>query len=622
MAYAELMTTPSTKPGRKYPDTMVQTTWGEKELIKQVPGARWDPDHKMWICPTSWSTCKILRGVFRETLQIGQLLSEWGYAHLKEIELPMYLREKHIMPPDEKLVVLLGLYDFQNIGSRWLGHTPDALLGDEMGTGKTIQALAGMHYASANSSLPAIVICPNGTRTGWERETKKWLQAAHPYVLKGSSNQRMKMLADAANDPQALVIINWESVRLMSRLASYGSVRLNRCVECDPTHGDSRLTASRCEVHPKILNKIPFRTVIVDEAHRMKDPISKQTRAVWAVQHGETVERRWSMTGTPIANDPTDLWSIMHGVAPYDFPTKGKFVDRYALQAFSAYGGLNVVGINPLNKKEFEEIFHPHFRRMLKDIVAPQLPKKVYVKREVEMSTKQRKAYAELTDRLVTELANGDILAVQNNLVLRTRQIQLSSAYCEINEDGDVRLSDPSPKLDEMEEILDELGDKPVVIAAMHKQLIDLAAKRLTKKGISFGLYTGGIAQWERDRALDLFQEGQTRVLLFTVAAGGVGLTMTRADTILFLQRSWSMIENLQAEDRVHRIGSEIHESITVIDLVTKDSAEDEVLFPRYYEKLEMLEEITQDRARRAAAGLDYSDLDMQVQEILGSSLL
>src|SRR6185503_10613064 len=105
-----------------------------------------------------------------------------------------------------------------------------------------------------------------------------------------------------------------------------------------------------------------------------------------------------------------------------------------------------------------------------------------------------------------------------------------------------VQLIEPSPKIDELELILEEMGGRPCVVAAEQRQLIELASRRLTKLGIEHGLITGKIPEFERHITLEKFQNGQLPVLLFTLKAGGTGLTMTAADTIVFLQRSDSMI--------------------------------------------------------------------------------
>src|SRR5690606_18354914 len=103
--------------------------------------------------------------------------------------------------------------------------------------------------------------------------------------------------------------------------------------------GIPELTTARCQVHPKVLNGFGFKTVICDEAHMIKEPRSQQTRAVWAVGHDPSVKQRIALTGTPVANNPADIWSIMHFLQPDEFPVRGAFIDRYCPQAWNAYGG-------------------------------------------------------------------------------------------------------------------------------------------------------------------------------------------------------------------------------------------------------------------------------------------
>ncbi len=117
------------------------------------------------------------------------------------------------------------------------------------------------------------------------------------------------------------------------------------------------------------------------------------------------------------------------------------------------------------------------------------------------------------------------------------------------------------------------------------------------------------------------FQAGKLDVMLFTYAAGGVGINLTRADTMIRLQRSWSMIANNQGVDRIHRIGSEVHESITIIDLVTAGSIE-ETQIQRLYEKAERMEEIVRDREKLEAAGKSPDELDAEIARIETMTLM
>jgi SWI/SNF-related matrix-associated actin-dependent regulator 1 of chromatin subfamily A len=606
---------------------IVQTTWQERELIKTVPGTVWNrPRAGVWNLPLSWSSCLVLRGVFGANLHLGDGIIAWARDYnTNHIEPSLVLRSL-TAPTDGKDTT--PLYSFQEIGARFLTHNREALLGDDMGTGKTIQALSALRRQ--DDALPALVICPNSVKTHWQREINIWYPESTPYVITGGPVVKRKLLAQAKNDPTAFVIINIEAVRMHSRLAGYGSIRLVKCRECDPRTGDVDLKSTRCDVHQKELNAILFKTVIIDEAHRIKDPHSKQTRACWAVMHQSSVIRRWAMTGTPIANAPDDLWSIMHGIAPNDYPTRGKFIDRYCLTGWNAYGGLNVIGIQPDKRTEFFKILDPHFRAMPKALVLPQLPPRIRVVRYVEMVPKQRKAYAELSTMAQTQLDDGELLSTPSRLVRRGRLMQLASSYCTIERPVDISTDDwsgwhvtpcePSPKIDELLICMDELGPKPIVIAAEHRQLIELAAARLSAENIPYGLITGAVNQRDRDRNLAAFQAGDLRVLLFTVKAGGTGLTMTAADTIIFIQRPDSMIDYVQAENRVHRIGSEHHESILVVHIVTNGTVENRQM-DMLYEKMNRLEEIMRARATIIAAGGSTQQLDAEEQLILSTDL-
>lgn len=601
---------------------IVQTTWNEKELIKQVPGAKWDADARLWTVKLSWAACVQLRSVFGESLTVGADLNDWAWRQRESRVAPsLALRERYEEDylPDENS----ALYSFQRVGRDWLIAAGDALLADEMGTGKTVQVLASLEklHAEGRPAWPALIICPNGVKTNWAAEAEFWSPSAHPYVVVGSAIERRKLLTAARQDPLALVIVNLEAVRLLSRLAPYGSLRLARCRTCDPQHGEEKLTAARCEVHVKELNTFEFATVVIDEAHRIKDPKSKQTRATWAVAHQRSVRNHWALTGTPIANNPADLWATMHAVARLEFPSKSRFVDRYCLMAWNNFGGMDIIGVNPATKEELFKFLDPRMRRMLKSIVAPQLPPKVRTVRRVDLTLKQSRAYNELNDARFTDVG-GELLIAPNSLSNGTRLMQLASAWLDVTESGAVTLREPSPKLDELEVVLAELGDEQVVVAAEMRQLIMLAAKRLDKLKISYGLIVGGTSEWERHESLRQFNHGALRVMLMTVKAGGTGLNLQRSRNLINLQRSWSMIDNVQTENRVHRIGSEVHDVVNIIDIIANDTVEDRQVVA-LYEKLQRLEEITRDRERLlAAGGYDTQELDEEETRIMNSYVL
>lgn len=614
---------------------IVSSTWADKDRIKSIPGSKWDTAQKFWTVPLSWAACCALRGEFLQDLRIGEALAQWARDEkLVRITPANELRGQMTPIPGDDLDVIeswkgtgpLELFPHQQAGAQFLVTAQDAVLTDEMGTGKTATSLASIRLLDETDCdpYPVLIVCPNTVKRNWQREIDLWLPGATAYPLVGTLLQRRRALASAASDPQAVVIVNIEGVRSLSRLAPYGSIRLVKCIQCDKREGED-IPVSRCEVHLKELNLFGFHTCILDEAHRIKDPKAKQTRAVWATFHGATVQNRWGLTGTLIANHPGDLWSLMHAIAANDFQTRSKFIERYAKISFNAYG-MEIHGLNAENKEEFFKFMNPRMRRVLKEIVLPNLPSKVYVTREVELSSKQRKLYDQLVAGAAAELDSGDILVAPMTLTLQTRLLQLSSATCDIEykEDGDpadpaswiVTLKDPSSKIDELMEIIGEIGNKPIAVAAEHRKLLELVATRLDKAGIAHRSVTGAVDERQRDLNMTDFNAGVAQVLLFTYKAGGVGLNMTKADTLIRLQRSWSLIDHKQGEDRVHRIGSDQHESITIIDIVAADTVELDQL-ESLQVKIDRLEEINRDRAQLEKHGLDTSHLDIEEAELI-----
>jgi SNF2 family DNA or RNA helicase len=603
-----------------------ETLWNDSYQIKMIPGKKWDRRAKRWTLPKSYAACIVLRELFGDRIVVEPELAAWARSERNRRNEVLSLREalelggRSAFANDHDDI----LYPYQVPGRDFLVKATNALMGCEMGTGKSLQTLAAIRVADTiGQAYPALIVCPNSLKRNWEREIKRWLPEANPFVIQGSAAKRRTQIAEAAEADNAIIIVNIEAMKLHSRLSSYGSTRLKRCMECETKTqpGTPDLKESACEVHEKELNRVPFRVCVLDEAHRVKDAQALQTRAIWNVFHGPTVEYRWALTGTPVANHPGDLWSIMHAIAPETYPAKSAFIDRYARIEYNHFGGMSIVGLNHEHKEEFFKILDPHFRRMIKADVLKQLPDKVFMRRDVEMSPKQARAYKDIAKELVTVLEDGTVLVANGNLAGATRLLQFASAYCEV-EQGEtpedpatwlVSLTDSpkSSKIDELMSIIEDEPGKPMVIAAEHRQLIDLAATRMADAG-----HPG-----ERDAAVQAFQDGKIDHILFTYKAGGVGLNLTRADTMVRLQRSWSLIDNNQGVDRIHRIGSEVHDKVTIIDLVAAGTIE-ETQLERLYDKAERLEEIVRDRAKLLALGKTTDDLDAEAARIEATGLM
>ena len=562
----------------------VSTTWQDHDLINSIPGTKHDKQDNVWWLPVSWANAKILSATFGDRLTIGPGLAGWGWEERSgRIEPAMAARAAALTVSDEPVPEGSVLRSYQRSGVAFLQAAGSAGLFDEMGTGKTLQTIATLERTEADlggagAAYPALIICPNGLKRTWADEFEKWAPHRTVQIIGGGAVTRRKQL-DNLHDYD-VTIINYDVVRMHSRLASYGSVRL-----------------TEDEKAPGPLNRT-WGAVVLDEAHKIKDPHSKQTRACWAI--GDKACHRYALTGTPIANNPADLWSILHFLDADEWPGKTQFIDRYCIKSWNSFGGLDIIGIRPEVQAEFDAVVFPRYVRRLKEQVLTQLPPKVYETRYVEMSPKQAKVYKSL-EAGTADLDTGLLLAL-DPLTKYLRLSQAASAYMEMEEveqeDGTFKqtvsaLVDPSTKLDALEDLLEETGDDPVVVFAQSRKLIELASSRLTKRKIEHGLITGAVAADVRDRAKAAFQDGRLKVLLLTLGAGAEGLTLTRASTLAFLQRG-RYLANLQAEDRVHRIGAEVHDSITIVDFITVGTVEE-----RRHEALkakgQMIDEILHD---------------------------
>lgn len=559
----------------KNPDyILINAEWRYKELCKSLPGSKWDAEKQQWRVPLSWTSCLALRSTFKDDLVLGTWLEAWAGDELeKRINPSNALRELEDAEGDQVL------FPHQRAGVKFLATAKRALLADEPGLGKTAQAIRALKEIEDNGepAFPALIVCPNTLKKNWMREFATWYPEKTVQIIRGTAAQRKKQF----ETPADVYIINWESLRSHSRLAPYGSVALARCVDCGG-HSAS-VSLSKCEVHKRELNEIDFNSVIADEIHRSKDPKSKQTRALWAATGDANV--RFALTGTPIAKDVVDLWSILHWISPEDWPSKTKWIDRMVDTMMNAFGGMMVIGVKPHMQEEFYKTVNPRMRRMLKSVVLPWLPPVMSERRDIEMSTKQKKAYVQMRDNMIAEIETGDAIVAPSVLTQMIRLLQLSSSYADVTVDPldgstTVTLAEPSCKVDAlMDDIKSgDFGDDSVAVCAVSRQLIELASAALTKAKIPHGLITGAQSEDERQKAIDDFQSGKIKWVLFTAQAGGVGVTLTAARRLIMLQRPWSLVDHKQALDRVHRIGSEIHDSIVITDYVTEGTVEERVL--------------------------------------------
>lgn len=428
---------------------------------------------------------------------------------------------------------------------------------DEMGLGKTVQCIAAdavrrkMRPKRTNKTL---VVAPlTGVIDQWVTEFNKWQPQL--VVRRINPKKRYDLFAEEAD----VYIIHPEGLRL----------------------------------EKEILKELEWRHFIFDECHRVKNRRAKTTEA--AKEVGKSAEFRTGASGTPEENRPDELWSIFEWMYPNKatrveadlghwtqklLNSYWRFYDRFIDYYEDENGYDHVKGTK--NEEELRKLFGPLYIRRLKSDVAKDLPPKQYTKIEVELPPKQRRPYDEMKGQLlawVGEKQNQPLIA---NIAIAqmVRLQQFTLGYGEIvpktitRKNGDVetvnelRLQEPSVKLDAMMDLLEDLGNAQAIVFSTSKQAINMAKIRLDNAKIPTSIITGDITDAIRRKHISDFQEGKTRVLVSTIRAGGVGMNLQNASNVIFLDRDWSPAKNMQAEDRSHRMGQK--NPVNIYDIIAK----------------------------------------------------
>lgn len=604
------------------------TGLASRERLKIIPGALWSKRWGCWTYPLAYPSAVALGEAAKdlhETVIPDATTAEWVIGERAAWE--------GLAAESSKITAeapgVPGWFLHQVQGAKWMampGAAGGRLDTGETGSGKTRTALRAMWHIWCNGERGiALVSTLVSVKSGWASEVEA-VKAEMPlpgaewrvFTVTGTITKRRKILAEAvaANEESGgvgvVVIMNHELLALHSRLAGWGSIALRRC----PKHGGIKegdvVKESHCQAHPKELNAMPLAVVVLDEVHRMMDPTSQVTRAAWYVC--DRAPRVWGLTGTPGSrNVMENTWALLRLVYGDEWPPKESWIGYFAQAGYNMDGYWEVGGLRPEREAEFRLGYGAITRRILKAQVLdlPPLLRGGPLERIIPMSTAQRASYNAMRDHLWAESESGKITA--SNVLVQAGRLTLMASTSgkrgkvTIDPDGVVHeemdLEFPSNKIDAVLDMLasGDLEEGTVFQFVSSRLMFMLRDKMVEKKLIRnaehFGMIASGVSEAARTFARERFQAGRIPYFGFTTKAGGAGITLTRAHTMVAVQRPWSSIEHLQARDRVHRIGSEIHESVSIIDLVSEETIEFKQM-ERLASNLEALEDVVNDVER------------------------
>ena len=334
----------------------------------------------------------------------------------------------------------------------------------------------------------------------------------------------------------------------------------------------------------------------VDESTTIKNRQAKRTKAICDVGRGATMRR--ILTGSPVTKSPMDLYSQMGFLSPkiLGFKSYYAFQSRYAVvqrRSMGAHSFNQILGFQRLD--ELTETLDGHSFRIRKEDCLD-LPDKVYMRREVELTQEQSEAYVQMKNLALARLDSGDLATTQNVLtqIMRLQQICLGSLT---DDDGTVH-SLKSNRQTELLDICDEIQGKAIIWATWTRDIRSIAEALRDRFSVqAVATLHGETPDSDRQQIVETFQDRQSelRFIVGHPKTGGYGLTLTAATTVIYYSNSYDLELRLQSEDRAHRIGQE--NKVTYIDLISPKTI-DEKIVDALRDKIKIADLVLGDDAR------------------------
>lgn len=494
----------------------------------------------------------ILKGMqIAQTLSRGDLL-EPGQRFAKLLK---NLNEPENLEEDVPLGLENVLRDYQKAGFRWFklmaSYGFGGILADDMGLGKTLQSIAFIESVLSESRVrkqPILVVTPASLLYNWKNELGKFTPHIDVQIIDGSKTDR-----NAA----------WKAgVEADVLITSYPSLRMD--TEC--------------------YRDLFFHTVFFDEAQAFKNPMTKTARAVKMLQ----AKHRFALTGTPIENSLDELWSIFYVVFPGLLPNRREFSE--------------------MRREHIAKQVRPFILRRMKTDVLQELPKKTEMVIYSELQVEQKKLYAaHLAELKHDALKHLKKKTFRKNRIkflaglTRLRQLCCHPALFVEGYEGS------SAKYEQLMEILEDcrMTGRRVLVFSQFTQMLAIIRRQLIKQGAPYFYIDGQTPPVDRVSLCERFNNGEGDLFLVSLKAGGTGLNLTGADTVILYDLWWNPAVEQQAADRAHRMGQT--NEVQVIRLVAKGTIEEKIT-QLQHRKQNLIEEVIHS-GQDILAGMNEEDI-------------
>ncbi|KAJ3514926.1 hypothetical protein NLJ89_g2080 [Agrocybe chaxingu] len=498
--------------------------------------------------------------------------------------------------------ILVGgtLKEYQLKGLQWMvslyNNRLNGILADEMGLGKTIQTISLITFLIEvkRQRGPYLVIVPLSTMTNWSGEFAKWAPSVKTVAYKGNPIQRRNLQGELRVGQFQVLLTTYEYIIK------------------DRPH----------------LSKIKWVHMIIDEGHRMKNTQSKLTQTLTTYYHSRY---RLILTGTPLQNNLPELWALLNFVLPKVFNSVKSF-DEWFNTPFANSGTGDKIELNEeealLIIRRLHKVLRPFLLRRLKKDVESELPDKVEKVIKVRMSAlqsqlyKQMKKHKMIADGKDVKGKQGSVKGLSNELMQLRKICQhpylFESVEDKISPGGfiDDKIVRSSGKIELLHRVLPKFfatGHRVLIFFQMTK-VMDIMEDFLKMMGWKYLRLDGGTKTEERASFVQLFnaKDSEYMVFILSTRAGGLGLNLQTADTVIIFDSDWNPHADLQAQDRAHRIGQT--RAVLILRFITEKSVE-EAMYQRARYKLDIDDKVIQ------AGRFDNKSTQEEQEEFLRSIL-
>jgi SNF2 family DNA or RNA helicase len=442
---------------------------------------------------------------------LAEMLVYWGVPEMTKLHQIVNFKET-LPSPIKRDYNYPGLYkpfDHQRVTAEFLSVHQRAFCFNEAGTGKTSSVIWATDYLMSLGEVKrALVICPLSIMfSAWQTDILNTAMHRSVAVAHGDSKKRAKII----NGGYEFVIINYDGVKIVADEIKNGG----------------------------------FDLIIIDEANAYKTPSTSRWKTLAKLLKPET--RLWMMTGTPASQSPVDAYGLAKLVCPQNVPKFGMAWRDKVMQQITRFKWVP----RPNARHEVFKVLQPAIRFAKDECL--DLPDVMYQTRDIPLSAQVQKYYKQLKDQMMIEAAGTQVSAVNAAAGLnKLLQISGGAVYTDKHE---VIEFDVSPRLNALMEVIEETENK-IIIFVPYRHTIELLARYLTEHNINNQVIQGSVSATQRASIINQFQSmDDPRVLIIQPQAASHGVTLTRADTVVFWSPVMSVETYLQCIARMDRVG-------------------------------------------------------------------